>query len=289
MLTRRTLLAAPLLPVAAGAAVPLKAVATFSILADLVTTIGAGRVAVTALVAPDQDTHAFQPRPSDAQAIAGADLFVVNGLGLEGWAPRLATAAGTRRAPVIASTGIRPLKSAAHGGQDPHAWQNAAHVKLYATNIRDGLITADPAGADTYRAAATALLARLDRLDADIKAALAPIPRATRRIVTSHDAFGYYAAAYGIDFLAPQGLDSDAEPSAKELAALIAQIRREKIRALFLENITNPKLLEQVARETGVRIGGTVYSDALSAPTGPAATYEAMMRHNTTLFAAALK
>ena len=288
MLTRRTLLATALLPVAARAATPLKVVATFSILADLVATLGAGRVTVTALVAPDQDTHAFQPRPSDAQAIAAADLFVANGLGLEGWAGRLATAAGTRRAPVIATTGLHPLKSAAHG-QDPHAWQNAAHVKLYTTNIRDGLIAADPAGADAYQAAAPTYLARLDRLDADIKAALAPIPRANRRIVTSHDAFGYYAAAYGIDFLAPQGLDSDAEPSAKELAALIAQIRREKIRALFLENITNPKLLEQVARETGVRIGGTVYSDALSPPTGPAATYETMMRHNTTLFAAALR
>ncbi len=299
MLTRRTLLlaTAATLPLTARAAAPLKVVASFSIIADLVRQIGGARVQVTTLVGADQDMHSFQPRPSDAQAIAAADLFVINGLDLESWAERLAAAAGYKKPGIVASRGIRPLPAGgahnhagggAHGTYDPHAWQDAANVKLYAANIRDGLIAADPAGAADYRTTAAALLARLDTLDTDIKAAFLPIPRASRKIVTSHEAFRYYGDAYDVDFLAPLGLSGDAEPSAKELAALIGQIRRENIRALFLENITRSPLLQQIARETGVRIGGTLYSDALSAAGGPAASYEAMMRHNTRMVVAAL-
>ena len=296
MPTRRTLLAVlATTPLATSratrAAPPLKIVASFSIIADLVRQIGGPRVQVTTLVGADQDMHAFQPRPSDAQAIAAADLFVINGLDFETWAERLAAAAGYKKPGIVATRGIRPLPAGSAHGQgslDPHAWQDATNVKLYAANIRDGLITADPAGADDYRRNATALLARLDALDADIKAAFRPIPRASRKIVTSHDAFRYYGDAYDVDFRAPLGLSGDAEPSAQEFAALIGQIRREGIRALFLENTARSPLLQQIARETGVRIGGTLYSDALSAADGPAASYEAMMRHNTRMIVAAL-
>ncbi len=299
-LSRRTLLAAPalLLPRAAAAA-PLKVVASMSILADLVRQLGGDRVTVLSLIGPEQDAHGFQPRPSDGSAIAAAGLMVINGIGLEPWAERLAAAAGYRGQGVVASRGIRPLIAGEghhhggghahdHGAYDPHAWQEVANVKLYVGNIRDGLAAADPAGAQAYRAAAAAYLDRLDRLELDIKAAWLPIPRARRKIVTSHDAFTYYGDAYDVDFLAPQGLSTDGEPSARELAALIAQIRAEGVRALFVENISRATLVQQVARETGVAIGGTLYSDALSRPDGPAATYEAMMRHNTQLLTAAL-
>lgn len=301
-LSRRAVLAAPaaLLPAAAAAATTLKVVASISIIADLVRQIGGARLAVTALIGPEQDPHGFQARPSDAQAIATADLMVINGLGLESWAERLAASAGYRKPGVVASRGVRPLLGGEahhgsggghahdHGAYDPHAWQDVANVKLYTANIRDGLAAADPAGATAYAASAAAYLDRLDRLDLDIRAAFLPIPRNRRKIVTSHDAFLYYGDAYDVDFLAPQGLSTEGEPSARDFAALIAQVRAEGIRALFIENISRATLLEQVARETGVRVGGTLYSDALSRADGPAATYEAMMRHNTRLIAGAL-
>ena len=279
ILSRRALLATPLLAVTAKAAAPLTIVASFSIIADLATQIGGDRVRVTALVGPGQDAHGFEPRPSDARALASADLVILNGRGLDTWAARLVPAK-TRKATI--SNGITPL------ADDPHAWQDARNTKTYITNIRDALIAADPEGAPTYRATATTYLADLETLDRDIRAAYAPIPRARRKIVTSHDAFAYYGRAYGIDFLAPQGIAADSEPSAKQLASLIAQIRRDHITALFIENIGRNALLETVARETGVRIGGQLFSDALTPKDGPAPTYLAMMRHNTAAIAAAL-
>ena len=299
-ITRRGLIAAlAVAPVAAHAQGAIKVVASFSILADLIRQVGGSRVQVVALVGPGQDMHGFQPRPSDALAIAAADLMVINGLGLEPWAERLATAAGYRKPGVVATKGVKPLigghqhhgggQAHDHGAHDPHAWQDVANTKLYIGNIRDGLIAADPAGAATYRAAATTYLARLDTLEIDIKAAFLAVPRDQRKIVTSHEAFNYFGDAYDIDFLAPQGLSMDHEPSAREIATLITQIRNERIKALFLENTGNGTMLRQVARETGVSIGGTLYGDALTAADGKAPTYEAMMRYNTAVIAAALK
>ncbi len=283
-LTRRALLALPLplfgLTLPAKAAPPLDLVASFSILADLAIRIGGPRVRVTPLVGPGQDAHGFEPRPSDARALANAGLVLLNGRGLDSWAARLVPA---KTRTVTASTGIAPL------GDDPHAWQDATNTKSYIATIRDALIAADPEGAETYRANATRYLTEIEILDRDIRETFAPIPRARRKIVTSHDAFAYYGRAYGIDVLAPQGIAADSEPSAKQLAALIAQIRRDHITALFIENIGRNALLETVARETGVHIGGQLFSDALTPSGGPASTYLAMMRHNTAAIAAALK
>jgi len=267
----------------AQAGPPMDVLASFSVLADFVRAIGGARVRVRALVGPDQDTHSFQPRPSDTRAVAAANLLVVNGLALEGWIDRLARSAGFKGTMLVATSGI------AQRGADPHAWQDVANAKIYARNIGEALAQADPANASTFTQAATAYLGELDRLDSDIRASWAAIPRAARRIVTSHDAFGYYAAAYGVDFLAPQGIAADSEPTPRQLAVLIGQIRAEKIRAVFIENISNPQILRQVARETGAVIGPAVYSDALSAPTGPAGSYLDMMRHNTRSFVAALR
>jgi zinc/manganese transport system substrate-binding protein len=301
-LPRRLLLAAlPALaaaPVRAAEAMP--AVASFSILADMLREVAGARWEVRALAGPDQDLHGFEPRPSDLVAVGKARLLAVNGLGLEGWAERVASAAGFTGTTVVASRGVKALKaghshghahghSHGHGGVDPHAWQNVANARIYVGNLRDGLGRADPAGASAYAEAAARYVARLDALDRDIKALFAPIPKAQRRAVTSHEAFAYFAAAYGVEMLAVAGTWREAEPSAKELAALAAQVKRQKVRALFLENAGSGTGLRALASELGLRIGGTLYADALSGPGGPAATYIDMMRHNATTIAAALR
>lgn len=289
MLNRRSVL----LGLAAGVASPLPAfaeeklsvVASFSILGDFVREIGGERVAVTTLVGPDGDAHVYSPTPADAKTVAGAKLVVVNGLKFEGWLTRLVKSSGTKATVATATTGITPLRMAddhghGHGGEDPHAWQSVANARLYAGNVRDALIAADSAGKATYEANATAYLAKLEALEAEIKATIARIPADRRRAITSHDAFGYFVKAYGIEFIAPQGVSTEAEASAKDVARIIRQIKAQKVPAVFLENITNPRLAEQIARESGAKIGGRLYSDALSAENGPAGTYIAMMKHN---------
>jgi zinc/manganese transport system substrate-binding protein len=204
-------------------------------------------------------------------------------LGLEGWVDRLIAASGNYAAVAVASRGVEP-RGAESGhdrtASDPHAWQSVANAKIYVGNIRDRLIATDRGGENVYTANAAAYLAALDTLDGEIRSAIEAIPVARRKVITSHTAFGYFADAYGIEFLAPEGLSTEADPSARDIAMLIEQIRREKISAVFIENITDPRLLKRIAAETGVRIGGTLYSDALSPPDGPAATYIDMMRSN---------
>ena len=285
------------------AAEPLRAVASFSILGDLVRQVGGARVQVSELVGPDADAHSFNPAPGTSRTLAHADLVVVNGLGFEGWIDRLIKASGTKAPVVVAAKGVPTLAEAdapghAHGpgetahraehGADPHAWQNVAHVRTYVANIRDGLSKADPAHAEDYSRQAGAYLAQLDALDAEIRVAIAAIPAERRKIITTHDAFGYFGAAYGLRFLAPQGVSTDSEASPRDVARIIQQVRRDKIPAVFLETVSDPRLMQQIARESGARIGGKIYSDALSGPAGPAATYLDMMRANLRAFSAAL-
>jgi zinc/manganese transport system substrate-binding protein len=272
----------------------IKAVATISILADLVKNVGGDRVHVTSLVGPDGDAHVYEPTPGDARKLAGANIVFVNGLGLEGWMTRLVEASGTKATILVASKGVAPLKmpdsrEAASGALDPHAWQSIADAKIYVVNIRNSLDTVDPAGKLTYDAAALAYLAKLDDLEKTVRAAISSIPPDRRKIITTHDAFGYFGDAYDMQFIAPEGVSTDTEPSAKDVAKIIAQIRRQNIPAVFLENIADPRMMEQIARETGAKIGGKLYSDALSAPTGPAGTYIDMMRHNVHELGAALR
>ncbi len=274
----------------------IKVVASFSILADLVRNVGGDRVEVTALIGRNQDAHAFEPSPADSRRLADAGLVVVNGLGFEGWLDRLVRAAGSRAPVVVASAGVAPREAPGdetrlardRAGVDPHAWQSVGNVKRYVANVRDALIKVDPAGQGTYAANAGAYLAKLDALDREIRSTLAQIPPDRRRLITSHDAFGYFAAAYGVAFLAPEGLATNAEPSALAVARIIRRIRTERIGALFLENVVDPRLIQLIARETGARIGGTLYSDALTDADGPAPTYLDLMRHNVHELAAAL-
>jgi len=273
-----------------------KVVATFSILADLAKNVGGDRVEVATLVGPDGDAHVYSPTPADGRRLADAKLVIANGLKFEGWMSRLIRSSGTKALVVEAAKGVEPIKAEEHGQDhgndhadvDPHAWQSVANVKRYVMNIRDGLIAADPAGKAAYEANAAAYLERLDALDREVKAAVEAIPRDRRRIITSHDAFGYFQKAYGVTFVAPQGVSTEAEASAKDVAKIIRQIRREKIPAVFLENVSDPRLLERIAKESGARIGGRLYSDALSGADGPARTYIDMMRHNIRALSAAL-
>jgi zinc/manganese transport system substrate-binding protein len=277
----------------AQAAEKLKVVASFSIVADFVRNVGGQRIDLVTLVGPDGDAHVYSPTPADGQRVAEAKVVVVNGLGFEGWINRLVKASGTKAAVVEAARGATPVQNAAsrehgHGSGDPHAWQDIGNARTYVASIRDGLTAADSAGREIYAANAAAYLGRLDALEAEVREAVARIPADRRRVITSHEAFSYFEKAYGIDFVAPQGVSTDAEASAKDLARIIRQVRQERIGALFVENISDPRLIRRIAEETGATIGERLYSDALSGPGGPAATYIDMMRHNIRALSAAL-
>ena len=271
-----------------------KAVATFSILNDFVKNVGGDRVEVTSLVPPNGDAHVYAPSPADAKKLADAKIVFTNGLGFEGWIPRLVKASGTKAAVIVATKGIKPRKMEeeghdhGHAEADPHAWQSVPNAKIYVANIREALVAADPAGKAIYEANAAAYLSKLDALNADVKGQIEKIPADRRRIITTHDAFGYFKGAYGIDFIAPQGVSTESEASAKDVAKIIAQIKKQKIPAVFLENVSDPRLLERIAKESGAKLGGTVYSDALTDEKGPAPTYIDMMKHNIRAFSAAL-
>jgi len=280
---------------AAASAENLKVVASFSIIADFARNVGGDRVDITTLVGPDGDAHVYEPRPADAAAVAAADVVLVNGLQLEGFIPRLVEASGGK-APVVELTrGGEMLKSGEdehdhaagehhghhhHGEFDPHAWQSVHNAGIYVKNIAEAFCAADAAGCDSYKANAAAYGDKLEALDGEIRAAVAEIPEDNRVVITSHDAFGYFEHEYGLKFLAPEGVSTESEASAADVAALIRQVREDKASAIFVENITNPRLIEQIAGETGVKVGGALYSDALSDASGPAATYIDMMKHN---------
>jgi len=268
-----------------------RAVATFSILGDLVGNVGGEHAELATLVGPNGDVHVYAPTPGDVKTIAAATIVFVNGLGLEGWIDRLIAASATRAPVVVTSAGIKTRSGSRSHDQavsDPHAWQSVANAKIYIENIQDGFSAADRTGERNYRNNVATYLAQLDALDREIKAAIAPIPSARRKVITTHNAFGYFGDAYGIEFIAAESLSTEAEPSAREVARLIEQIRRENVTALFLENVADSRLLQRIAAETGVRIGGKLYSDALSPPDGPAATYIEMMRSNVRELTSAL-
>ena len=352
MPTRRTLLksaaaaiaVAAVAPASAKSGKPLKVVATFSILGDMVSRIGGDLVSVTALVGPDGDTHVYRPTPAAARTVSEADILVVNGLGFEGWLDRLIETTGFKGVRAVATAGIDPIateggghddhdghdghddhdkgKSADrhgdkhegheehdghdehekheghddrdghhghdHGAFDPHAWQSLRHAAVYIDNIAAALAKADPENASAFYRNRAAYAAELKALDAEIRSLLAALPADRRTVVTSHDAFQYFGRDYGLTFIAPQGLSTESEASAKDVVRLIRLIRDGGIRAVFVENITDPRLLKQIADETGAAIGGTLYPGALSGPDGPAPTYIDLMRHNARTIARTL-
>ena len=312
-ISRRLFLALLVMLLVAGparmswAAEPLKVVATFTILGDIVSNVGRKHVALTTLVGADGDAHVFEPTPADARALRDADLVIVNGLGYEGWIDRLVKASGYSGPIVVASEGVavlaaehgHPPEDAHHfevkakqehdhrheGEFDPHAWLDLANGRIYVANIADALAKFDPAHAHAYRRYAGAYDLKLAALNKDIRAQFSAFAAKQRQVVTSHDAFQYFGNAYGVKLHAPVGGSTDSAASAGEVAGLIRQMRAEGIRALLMDNITDPRLLQQLAREADAVIGGTLYSDSLSGPTGPASTYVDMLRHNASVIA----
>ncbi|MBU2581377.1 MAG: metal ABC transporter substrate-binding protein [Alphaproteobacteria bacterium] len=286
----------------AHAAEKIAVVATFSILADMAKQVGGERVAVHSMVGPGSDAHVFQATPADAVTLRRAALVVENGFGFEGWLDRLIEAADYKGQRIVASEGVAPLSQAdtddhghhqgdKHGlrAADPHAWQNIANGVHYVDNIARGLCNLDKSGCPTYKANGAAYIERLQALDREIKGRLAAIPSERRKVITSHSAFGYFAERYGVEIIAPEGVSTEQEAAALDVAGLIRQIREHDIKALFVENISDPRLIEQIARETGLKPAGRLYSDALSKAGGEADSYIAMMRHNGVAIAEALE
>jgi zinc/manganese transport system substrate-binding protein len=287
---RRLVLALPLTTLIAAPAlaldVPLQVVTSFSLLADMVAQVGGPAVQVHALVGPDADAHAFTPAPADAQRLAKAELIVVNGLGFEGWIDRLVKASGSKAPVLVASQGVALRQTGRL--TDPHAWQSLVAAQRYVENIRAALAAARPAQAAAINGRAKAYSAQLAALDRRMRALMASLPPVQRRIVTSHDAFGYLADNWGLQVQAAQGWTSAGEPSAADVARLIRQLKAQRARALFVENISDPRLIERIAREAGTSVGGTLYSDALSPPGTRADSYLKLMTHNAETLLAAL-
>ncbi|RUU47516.1 metal ABC transporter substrate-binding protein [Mesorhizobium sp. M6A.T.Ca.TU.002.02.2.1] len=273
----------------AALAEPLTVVASFTIIADFAKNVGGDRINLTTIVGPDGDAHVYEPSPADAVAMAGADVVLVNGLHFEGFLQRLVDASATKATIAVLTKDVTPINfkpefadaDAAEGADtDPHAFQSIANAKIYVKNIADAFCTADAEGCDSYKANAAAYTAKLDAVEGEVKAAIQSIPEEKRVVITSHDAFGYFEKAYGLTFLAPEGVSTESEPSAADVAKLVSQVKQDKAAAVFIENITNARLIEQIASETGIKVGGTLYSDALSQPDGPASTYIDLMHNN---------
>ena len=295
---RLWLMSALMAALPAFAAEPLEVVTTFSILGDITQRVGGDRIRVHTLVGPNEDAHVYQPTPADAKALAQARLVVVNGLGFEGWLERLIKSSGYRGKVTTASNGIRTLKRHDHdddddhdhhGEFDPHAWQDLSNALVYADNIGKALGEIDPQGKAIYQANTEKYAQEIRALDAELRETFKSIPKSRLKVVTTHDAFGYFARAYGVDFIAAVGINTDAEPSAGDIGRIIKQIRRDKIPAVFIESISDSRLLDRIRQESGAKIGGTLYSDALSKADGLAATYLDMMRQNARTLANALK
>jgi len=263
-----------------------RVVATFTIIGDLVQAVGGDAVTVTTLVGPDGDAHVFEPKPSDVAAVAKADLIVANGLGMEPWLERLAEAADFKGETVIASADVTPLpfkEEADSSGampDDPHAFQDLANGRLYVKAIATALEAAAPSAAGAIAARAAKLDAEMLALDAEIKAKLAALPAPNRRILTSHDAFHYFGKAYGLDILSIQGVSTETEPSAADLAEIARQAKSGQVKAIFLENMSNPTLAQTISSESGVPVGGELVADALTKADGFAPHYLDMFKYN---------
>ena len=270
---------------------PIEAVASFTVLADMVQNVGGDHVHVTSLIGPNGDPHAYEPTPNDAQALKRANLVFVSGLHLEGWLDRLIKASGYQGQPVVLSNGIKTRSMEEDGKRitDPHAWNSAANGVVYVRNIISALQKADPANASDYQAKGEQYIQQLEQLDAYARAQVQAIPSDKRKVLTSHDAFGYFGDAYGVTFLSPLGFSTETEASASDVAKLIKQIKQEHVSTYFFENSSDPRLVKQIADASGAQPGGELYVESLSPANGPAPTYAQMFRYNVDKLTAAMK
>lgn len=283
-------LALPVLSLQAQAE-PLQAVASFTVIADMVKNVGGDLVHVTSLIGPNGDPHVYEPTPADAQALKKADVVFVSGLHLEGWMDRLIAASGYKGQPVVLSSGIKTRSMEEDGQQivDPHAWNSAANGVIYVRNIIAALQQADPQNARVYKANGDHYLAQVQALDIYARSRIQAIPAAQRKVLTSHDAFGYFGDAYGVTFLSPLGFSTEAEASAADVGKLIRQIKAEHVTAYFFENSSDPRLVKQIADASGAKPGGELYVESLSPADGPAASYAQMFRFNVDQLAKAME
>ncbi|MFJ2333275.1 metal ABC transporter substrate-binding protein [Pseudomonas helleri] len=270
---------------------PIEAVASFTVIADMVQNVGGDHVHVTSLIGPNGDPHAYEPTPNDAQALKRADLVFVSGLHLEGWLDRLIKASGYQGQPVVLSNGIKTRSMEEDGKRitDPHAWNSAANGVVYVRNIISALQKADPANASDYQAKGDQYIQQLEQLDAYARAQVQAIPSDKRKVLTSHDAFGYFGDAYGVTFLSPLGFSTETEASAADVGKLIKQIKQEHVSTYFFENSSDPRLVKQIADASGAKPGGELYVESLSPADGPAPTYAQMFRYNVDKLTAAMK
>lgn len=266
-------------------------VASFSVLADIVKQVGGEHVTVTSLVQPNGDPHSFEPSPKDSRALSKADIVFVSGLGLEGWMDRLITASGYQGKVITASSGVtsRTMEEEGKLITDPHAWNSAKNGAIYAQNVMNALIAADPEDGAYFRRRGGAYVQQLEQLDGWAKKTFSAIAPEKRKVLTSHDAFGYFGAEYGVDFMAPVGFSTEAEASAGDVAGLIKQIKQEQIKTYFIENQTDPRLVKQIAAASGAQAGGELYPEALTDAGGPAGTYVDAFKHNVDAIAASMK
>ena len=274
-----------------AAAKTLETVASFTVLADVVKNVGGNHVLVRSLVHPEGDPHDFEPSPDDVKAVRNADVVFMSGLGLETWFKRLAKAADASKPPISVSDGIKPRMSEEDGktAPDPHVWNSVPNVLIWVENIEKALEKADPEDSADFKKNAKHYSGILRKLDSYVRQRFASLPAGKRKVLTSHDAFTYYGQEYGVEFLAPLGVSTEMEASAGDVAALIDQIRKEHITAFFLENSTDTRLVEQIAKATSVRPGGTLYPESLSETDGPVLSYAQLIRHNTDLIVNAIK
>ena len=255
---------------------------------------------VTSLVGPNSDAHVFDPTPADAKRLAAAKLVVVNGLGFEGWLNRLVKSSGYKGPVLTASKGVKTIPMAesdhghshghkhSHAAPDPHAWQSLPNARQYVENIRVALSAAMPAHSADFQSRTTDYLKQIDALEKSTQARIAAVPMERRRVITSHDAFGYFARAYKVTFYPLQGLSTASEPSAADVVRIVNEIKKNKVTAIFAENTSDPRVLERVAKDTGAKIGGTLYADALSAPGTQADTYLKMFELNVSTIVAGI-
>lgn len=311
------------LSAAVAQAAEVKAVASFTVLADVVSEVGGDRVEVSSLIGPNGDPHAYEPTPNDVRRVRDADVVFMSGLGLEGWMGRLIEASGFEGSPVVVSDNIHTREMGEsshehdhghdeghddhrheghdhddghgdgdghhHDGPDPHVWNSPVNVEVWVDNIVTALSKADPAGSDEYRANGEAYKQELESLDDYASTQFGTIPEDKRKILTSHDAFGYLGDRYHVTFLAPLGMTTDSEASAKDVAGLITQMKGEHIKSYFFENSNDPRLVEQIANAAGAEPGGELYVEALSKDDGPASTYVEMFRFNVDQMVKAMK
>ncbi|UIY30232.1 zinc ABC transporter substrate-binding protein [Neorhizobium galegae] len=295
MISRRLLLSAAIPALMAFSAVPafadtLKVVASFTVLGDVVSQVGGKHVKVTNLVGPNGDPHEFEPSPTDARNLKAAQVAFVSGEGLEGWMDRLITASGYKGKPVVVSEGVntRTMDEDGKTVTDPHVWNSPVNVKVWVANIEKALSEADPADTGAFKANAEAYIQKLDAMNAYAHSKFDAVPADRRKVLTSHDAFGYFGREYNVSFLAPLGLSTETEASAADVAKLIEQIKAEGVKTYFLENSNDPRLVKQIAKATAAQPGGELYVGSLSDAKGPAPTYEKMFRYNVDQIAAAM-